>query len=96
MLEKQLEVLNKTVQDQEKISAAAKEVITKAMVKRSQFARRLKKWKAASINTSLIQARSELAALASLNQDDPSTAPKFIAHQKKYDDLSLRYQAAKQ
>ena len=96
MIEKQLEVLNKTVQDQEKISAAAKEVITKAMVKRSQFAERLKKWKAASINTSLIQARSELAALASLNQDDPSTAPKFIAHQKKYDDLSLRYQAAKQ
>ena len=96
MIEKQLEVLNKTVQDQEKISAAAKEVITKAMVKRSQFAERLKKWKAASINTSLIQARSELAALASLNQDDPSTAPKFIAQQKKYDDLSLRYQAAKQ
>ncbi|MBT7970798.1 MAG: hypothetical protein HN570_07350 [Verrucomicrobia bacterium] len=96
MIEKQLEVLNKTVQDQEKISAAAKEVITKAMVKRSQFAGRLKKWKAASINTSLIQARSELAALASLNQDDPSTAPKFIAQQKKYDDLSLRYQAAKQ
>ena len=96
MIEKQLEVLNKTVQDQEKISAAAKEVITKAMVKRSQFAERLKKWKAASINTSLIQARSELAALASLNQDDPSTAPEFIAHQKKYDDLSLRYQAAKQ
>lgn len=96
MIEKQLEVLNKTVQDQEKISAAAKEVIIKAMVKRSQFAERLKKWKAASINTSLIQARSELAALASLNQDDPSTAPKFIAQQKKYDDLSLRYQAAKQ
>ncbi|MDA7658844.1 hypothetical protein N8620_01935, partial [Akkermansiaceae bacterium] len=58
MIEKQLEVLNKTVQDQEKISAAAKEVIIKAMVKRSQFAERLKKWKAASINTSLIQARS--------------------------------------
>ena len=96
MIEKQLEVLNKTVQDQEKISAAAKEVLTKAMVKRSQFARRLKKWKAASINTSLIQARSELAALASLNQDDPSTALKFIAHQKRYDDLSLRYKAAKQ
>ena len=66
------------------------------MVNRSQFAGRLKKWKAASINTSLIKARSELAALDSLNKDDPSNEPKIIAHQKKCDDLSLRYQAAKQ
>lgn len=95
-IEKQLEVLNKTVQDQEKISVAAKEVITEAMVKRSQIAGRLKKWKAASINKSLIQARSELEALSSFNKDDPSIVPKIIAHQKKCDDLSLRYQAAKQ
>ena len=96
MIEKQLEVLNKTIQDQEKISVAAKEVITEAMVKRSQIAGHLKKWKAASINTSLIQARSELAALSSLNEDDPSIVPKIIVHQKKCDDLFLRYQAAKQ
>jgi chromosome segregation ATPase len=95
-IEKQLEVLNKTVQDQEKISAAEKEVVTKTMVKRSQLAGRLRKWKAASINTTLIKARSELAVLASLNKDDPSNESKIIAHQKKCDDLSLRYQAAKQ
>jgi chromosome segregation ATPase len=95
-IEKQLEVLNKTVQDHEKISAAEKEVVTKTLVKRSQLAGRLKKWKAASINTTLIKARSELAVLASLNKDDPSNESKIIAHRKKCDDLSLRYQAAKQ
>jgi hypothetical protein len=57
------------------------------MVKRSQIADASRKWKAASINTSLIQARSELAALSSLNKDDPSIAPKIIVHQKKCDDL---------
>ena len=95
-IEKQLEVLNKTVQDHEKISAAEKEVVTKTLVKRSQLAGRLKKWKAASINTTLIKARSELAVLASLNKDDPSNESKIIAHRKKCDGLSLRYQAAKQ
>ena len=92
-IEKQLEVLNKAVQDQEAISAAAKQVVTEAIVKRSQFAERLKKWKAAAINTSLIEARSELAELALLEKDDPSIATKIVAHQRKCDDLSSKYQA---
>ncbi|MDG2398960.1 MAG: hypothetical protein P8M04_00165 [Akkermansiaceae bacterium] len=94
-IEKQLQALRKTVQDKEQISAAAKEEVTKTMAKRSQFAGRLKTWQAASINTSLIQARSELAELASLNNEDPSIASKIVAHQKKCDDLYSKYQAAK-
>ena len=92
-IEEQLEVLNQAVQDQEIISAAAKEVVTKAIFKRSQFAERLKKWKAAAINTSLIEARSELAELASLEKDDPSIATKIVVHKRKCDDLSSKYQA---
>jgi WD40 repeat protein len=92
-IEEQLEVLNQAVQDQETISAAAKEVVTKAIFKRSQFAERLKKWQAAAINTSLIQARSELAELASLEKDDPSIATKIVVHKRKCDDLSSKYQA---
>ena len=89
---KQVQLLKKAAQDQERILITAQKELTNTMDKRSKFAERLKRWKAAAVNTSLIQARSELA---SMDKDDPAVASKFVAHQRKCDDLALKYQAAK-
>lgn len=94
-IQKQLQALRKTAQDSEKKSAAAKDAVERAMAQRSQFTGRLKKWQAATINTDLIQARSDLTSLILLEKDDLSTAPKIIVQKKKIDDLSSKYQAAK-
>lgn len=94
-VQKQLQPLRKAIQDKEKISQAAKDELGAATAKESQFAARLKKWQAATINTSLIQARAELADLVLLKDEDPSVAPKIAAQQKKCEDLAVQYQAAK-
>lgn len=91
-IEKQVQLLKKAAQDQEKILIAAQKELTNTMDKRSKFAEHLKKWKAAAVNTRLIQARLELA---SIDKDDPAVASKIVELQRKCDDLALKYQAAK-
>jgi hypothetical protein len=91
-IEKQVQLLKKTAQDQEKILIAAQKELTNTMDKRSKFAERLKKWKTAAVNTRLIETRLELA---SIDKDDPAVASKIVELQRKCDDLALKYQAAK-
>ncbi len=91
-IEKQVQLLKKAAQDQEKILIAAQKELTNTMDKRSKFAERLKKWKAAAVNTRLIQTRLELA---SIDKDDPAVASKIVELQRKCDDLALKYQASK-
>ena len=91
-IEKQVQLLKKTAQDQEKILIAAQKELTNTMDKRSKFAERLKKWKTAAVNTRLIETRLELA---SIDKDDPTVASKIVELQRKCDDLALKYQAAK-
>ena len=89
---KQVQLLKKAAQDQEKILIAAQKELTNTMDKRSKFAERLKKWKTAAVNTRLIETRLELA---SIDKDDPAVASKIVELQRKCDDLALKYQAAK-
>ena len=91
-IEKQVRLLKKAAQDQEKILIAAQKELTNTMDKRSKFAERLKKWKTAAVNTRLIETRLELA---SIDKDDPAVASKIVELQRKCDDLALKYQAAK-
>jgi hypothetical protein len=91
-IEKQVQLLKKAAQDQEKILIAAQKELTNTMDKRSKFAERLKKWKTAAVNTRLIETRLELA---SIDKDDPAVASKIVELQRKCDDLALKYQAAK-
>ncbi len=91
-IEKQVQLLKKAAQDQEKILIAAQKELTNTMDKRSKSAERLKKWKTAAVNTRLIQTRLELA---SIDKDDPAVASKIVELQRKCDDLALKYQAAK-
>jgi WD40 repeat protein len=94
-IQKQLQPLREAIQDKEKKSQAAEDELGAATAKESQFAARLKKWQAAAINTSLIQARAELADLVLLKDEDPSVAPKIAAQQKECEDLAVQYEAAK-
>jgi predicted secreted hydrolase len=94
-VQKQLQPLRKANSEKEKRSQAAKDELGAATAKESQFAARLKKWQAAAINTTLIQARAELADLVLLKDEDPSVASKIAAQQKKCADLAVQYQAAK-
>ena len=91
-IEKQFQLLKKAAQGQEKILIAAQKELTNTMDKRSKFAERLKKWKAAAVNTRFIQTQLELA---SIDKDDPAVASKIVELQRKCDDLALKYQAAK-
>ncbi len=94
-VQKQLQALRKAISEKEKRSEAAKHELGAATAKESQFAARLKKWQAAAIHATLIQAQAELADLVLLKDEDPSVASKLAAQQKKCADLEVQYQAAK-
>ncbi|MEN8773421.1 MAG: c-type cytochrome domain-containing protein [Akkermansiaceae bacterium] len=95
-IQKQLQPLRKVIQDKEKIVKTAKDEFAKVSAKGPQFTARLRKWNAAVINTDLIQARSELSELVILREEDPSVTPKIATQQTKCDELTVKYQAAKE
>jgi WD40 repeat protein len=94
-VEKQLEPLQKAIQEKEKLAQIAGEELEKASGSGNNFEALVKKWKAAAINTRLIGAREELSILSAQKEEDPKAASKIAETEKRCEELLAQYQAEK-
>ncbi len=95
VLSKQIDPLRKVIQEKEKLAQAASAEMAKVSGPDQQYAAKVKKWKAAAINTQLIQTREQLISLTAQKEEDPKLAPKIAETQKRHDTLLAQYQTAK-